>query len=197
MPFSTTKVDGVGTGLGLALVNGVVTEFGGAIEVASELGSGSTFTVFLPRSGDPVPSVAPESPLSTRGQHEHLLVVDDEPALVRLMTESLAELGYVPVGFTSSIEALAAFRAYPDRFDAVVTDERMPGLTGSALIRELRAIRPSVPILLLSGYLGDNIGAEALHAGADALLTKPLSTPDLAAALARVLAVRRVPPAAS
>ncbi len=123
-----------------------------------------------------------------------MLVVDDEPALVRLMTDKLAEMGYVPVGFTSSVEALAAFRAYPDRFDAVITDERMPVMSGSVLIRELRAIRASIPILLLSGYLGGVIAHRAVEAGADELLKKPLSTLDLTNALARLFASRRASP---
>ncbi|WP_218510192.1 PAS domain-containing protein [Variovorax sp. dw_308] len=185
--FFTTKDQGVGTGLGLAMVNNVVAELGGAIGVKSVLGSGSVFSVYVPRIGDVAPDVAVEAPLSSVGSHEQVLVIDDESALVSLMTVSLSELGYVPVGFTSSLDALAAFRAHPDRFDVVVTDERMPEMQGSALIRELRIIRPSVPIILLSGYVGGIIGQEAIDAGADELLKKPLSKQHLAAAIARVL----------
>ncbi|WP_218510199.1 PAS domain-containing sensor histidine kinase [Variovorax sp. dw_308] len=188
--FFTTRDDGVGTGLGLALVHGVIAEFGGSVHVESKIGAGSTFTVYLPRSGDAAPAAAVEAPASIVGCHEQILVVDDEPALMRLMVDSLSELGYVPVGFSSSIEALAAFRAYPHRFDAVITDERMPAMSGSMLIRELRSIRPAVPILLLSGYLGGNISHEAVAAGADELRKKPLSVRDLASVLARLLGPR-------
>ena len=108
------------------------------------------------------------------------------------MTDQLTESGYVPVGFTSSIEALAVFKAHADRFDAVVTDERMPRLSGAKLIRALREIRPDIPILLVSGYLGADIVSRALEAGADAVLRKPLSTLGLATAMQQVLRSRRV-----
>ena len=93
----------------------------------------------------------------------------------------------MPTGFTSSSAALAAFRADPGRFDAVITDERMPGMTGTALIRELRGIRREIPILLMSGYLGADVVRRAREAGADELLKKPVSASELAIGLARVL----------
>ena len=153
-PFFTTKEVGTGTGLGLSLVHGIVTELGGAIDVASTLGAGSTFTVYLPRAGDAAERAEDEEPALPRGDGQRVLVVDDEEPLVRLATRTLEELGYVPVGFTSSAAALAAFRADPQRFDAVITDERMPGMSGSALIREVRGIRGAIPIVLMSGYVG-------------------------------------------
>jgi CheY-like chemotaxis protein len=108
---------------------------------------------------------------------------------MRLATENLAEWGYVPVGFTSSLGALEAFRAHPERYDAVITDERMPGLTGSALLREIRAIRPAIPTMLVSGYVGTELASRARAAGADEVLKKPLSMRDLATGLARMLQV--------
>ncbi len=131
-----------------------------------------------------------------------MLVVDDEEPLVRLATETLERLGYAPTGFTSSSAALAAFRANPEGFDAVLTDERMPGLSGSALIREMRGIRGSIPVVLMSGYLGasgnsphenallDALGVVprvAVGVGADLVVKKPLSARDLAASMARAL----------
>jgi DNA-binding NtrC family response regulator len=116
-----------------------------------------------------------------RGEGQRVLVVDDEEPLVRLASETLERLGYAAVGFTSSIAALAAFRADPQRFDAVLTDERMPGLSGSALIREMRGIRDAIPVVLMSGYLGmDSVQA-------DVVVKKPLSARDLAASMARAL----------
>jgi CheY-like chemotaxis protein len=115
------------------------------------------------------------------------LLVDDEEPLLRLMTDTLSELGYLPVGFTSSVEALAAFEAHPDRFDAVITDERMPRLSGATLIRAVRKSRPTIPVLLVSGYLGEEVVGRARQAGADAVLRKPLSTPALANSLARAI----------
>ena len=186
-PFFTTKEVGTGTGLGLSLVHGIVTELGGAIDVASTAGAGSTFTVYLPRSGDALASSQEEEPELPRGDGQRVLVVDDEEPLVRLATRTLEELGYAPTGFTSSAAALAAFRADPQRFDALITDERMPGMSGSALIREVRGIRSRMPIVLMSGYVGGAIASSAREAGAEEVLKKPLSARDLAASLARVL----------
>jgi len=186
-PFFTTKEVGVGTGLGLSLVHGIVAEVGGAIDVMSRPGAGSAFTVYLPRAGDAPVADEDEVPALPRGNGEQVLIVDDEEALVRLTAETLAELGYVPVSFTSSVAALAALRAHPERFDAVITDERMPGMSGSELVREVRALRGAIPILLVSGYLGAAVVQSARDAGADALLNKPLSARELATSLAHVL----------
>ena len=186
-PFFTTKEVGTGTGLGLSLVHGIVAELGGAIDVASKPGAGSTFTVYLPRSGDAADSAQDQELALPRGEGQRVLVVDDEEMLVRLATRTLQELGYAPVGFTSSAAALAAFRADPQRFDALITDERMPGISGSALIREVRGIRDRIPIVLMSGFVGGALASRAREAGAEEVLKKPLSARDLAASLARVL----------
>jgi len=186
-PFFTTKEVGTGTGLGLSLVHGIATELGGAIDVASTPGTGSVFTVYLPRSGEAIEVDEREMPEMPRGDRQSVLIVDDEEPLVRLASETLAELGYVPVGFTSSRAALEAFRAEPERFDAVITDERMPGMTGSTLIRALRQIRREIPILLMSGYVGGAVASGAREAGANEVMKKPLSARELAASLARVL----------
>jgi CheY-like chemotaxis protein len=186
-PFFTTKEVGVGTGLGLSLVHGIVTEVGGAIDVATMPGAGSVFTVYLPHAGHIDDGPADEQPLLPRGDRQRVLVVDDEEPLVALATRTLDELGYRPVGFTSSAAALDAFRADPKRFDAVITDERMPGMSGSALIREMRSIRRSIPILLVSGYVGGMVAGRAYNEGANEVLKKPLSAHELATSLARVL----------
>jgi len=186
-PFFTTKDVGTGTGLGLSLVHGIVTELGGAIDVASTPGAGSTFTVYLPRSGDALAFSEKQQPELPRGDGQRVLIVDDEEPLVRLATRTLEELGYAPTGFTSSTAALAAFRADPQRFDALITDERMPGMSGSALIREVRCIRDRMPIVLMSGYVGGAIASNAREAGAEEVLKKPLSARELATSLARVL----------
>jgi CheY-like chemotaxis protein len=186
-PFFTTKDVNVGTGLGLSLVHGIVVEVGGAINVVSIPGAGSTFTVYLPRTGD-APDASPEDAgeLAPRGNGQRILVVDDEEPLVTLTTERLEDLGYRPVGFTSSAAAIEAFRVDPLGFDAVVTDERMPGMSGSALIREIRRMRHSIPILLVSGYLGGMVTSRAYNEGADEVLKKPVSERALALSLARV-----------
>jgi signal transduction histidine kinase/ActR/RegA family two-component response regulator len=186
-PFFTTKDVGTGTGLGLSLVHGIVTEIGGAIDVASTPGTGSTFTVYLPRSGNAPDSSDEEELEMPRGNGQRVLVVDDEEPLVQLATRTLEQLGYSPTGFTSSVAALAAFRADPQSFDAVITDERMPGLSGSTLIREVRGIRDRIPIVLMSGFIGGAVASRAREASAEEVLKKPLSARDLAASLAKVL----------
>jgi PAS domain S-box-containing protein len=186
-PFFTTKEVGVGSGLGLSLVHGIVTNVGGAIDVTTELGKGSTFTVYFPRCGDAPVQTAHDTPTLPRGEGQRVLVVEDEEALLRLATETLEELGYTPTGFTSSTAALAAFRADPQGFDAVLTDERMPGVTGSALIREVRRISSSIPIVLMSGFVGAAAALQARELGANDVLRKPLLARDLATSLAGVL----------
>jgi PAS domain S-box-containing protein len=184
-PFFTTKEVGTGTGLGLSLVHGIVTQLGGAIDVVSRIGTGSTFTVYLPRCGDVAEPIDEEDSVLPRGGGERVLIVDDEEPLVQIATRMLEDLGYAPIGFTSSSAALAAFRADPQRFNALITDERMPEMSGSALIREMRGMRSSLPVVLMSGYLG------AAQSEADAVLQKPLSSRDFAVSLAKVLASSR------
>jgi signal transduction histidine kinase len=186
-PFFTTKEVSVGNGLGLSLVHGIVMEAGGAIDVTTAVGAGSTFTVYLPRAGEASHELADAESAVPQGGGQRVLFVDDEEPLVALATETLEELGYTPVGFTSSMAALEAFRANPKGFDAVITDERMPGMSGSALIRAVRDIRRSVPIVLVSGNTGGIVTARAYNAGANEVLRKPLSAHELATSLARVL----------
>jgi len=186
-PFFTTKEVGVGTGLGLSLVHGIVTEVGGAIDVSSTPDQGSVFAVYLPRVGDASSDAKRGEQTMPQGDGQRVLFVDDEEPLVRLATETLEDLGYAPVGFTSSTTALEAFRADPKGFDAVITDERMPGMSGSALIEKVRSIRRSVPIVLVSGYVGGMVSTMAYNAGANEVLKKPLSARELAVSLARVL----------
>ena len=186
-PFFTTKEVGVGSGLGLSLVHGIVTSVGGAIEVATELGKGSAFTVYLRRSGDATEKSAEvEGPLP-RGRGQRVLVVDDEEPLVRLTSARLEHLGYSAVGFTSSANALQEFGANPGRFDAILTDERMPGITGSKVIEEVRRINASIPILLMSGFVSAAAAQKARELGANDVLKKPVLERELATSLARAL----------
>jgi signal transduction histidine kinase/ActR/RegA family two-component response regulator len=191
-PFFTTKAVGVGTGLGLSLVHGIVAELHGVIDVQSEPGRGSTFTVYLPWVGqvtaDPRERTAADAGDDLpRGDGQRVLLVDDEAALVALGEETLAALGYEPVGYTSSLAALQAFEADPQRFDAVLTDETMPQLTGSELAAAVRRLRPEVPVLMMSGYVSPALAARAQAAGVREVLAKPLVTRDIAQALAAAL----------
>jgi CheY-like chemotaxis protein len=186
-PFFTTKRVGVGTGLGLSLVHGIVTDLGGGIDVASVPGAGSSFTVWLPWSGR-VAAVALAEASIPRGDGQRILLVDDEVPLVHLGEEMLAALGYEPAGYASSVEALAAFAADPQGFDAVLSDETMPVLSGSQMALQIRRIRPDIPIVLMSGYVGANIAALARQSNVNELLPKPLVSRDIAKALARLFA---------
>jgi signal transduction histidine kinase/CheY-like chemotaxis protein len=186
-PFFTTKDVGEGTGLGLSLVHGIVTDLGGAIDVSTTPGIGTSFEIWLPiatETGKPVVETARDLP---RGHGETVMIVDDEPMLVALAEEMLAELGYEPVGFASSNAALEAFRAEPPRFDLVLTDEAMPDLVGTELAREIRCIRPDIPIILMSGHGGAPLANRARGIGVNEVLHKPLQRGDLAESFARNL----------
>src|SRR5262249_29380689 len=185
--YFTTKETGIGTGLGLSLVQGIVSEAGGTINVTSEPGVGATFTVYLPRSEDISEAAADLPDDAPHGNGERILVVDDEEPLVNLVADNLRELGYAPDGFTSSLSALEAFRARPTHYQALITDERMPGLTGTALVQAIRELGVGIPVLLVSAFVGDDVSSRARAAGVDEVLRKPLARRDLAHALARVL----------
>jgi PAS domain S-box-containing protein len=185
-PYFTTKGPGEGTGLGLAVVQGIVRSYAGAITVYSEPDLGAVFRVYLPRiEGDTLPETgrAEEMP----GGNERVLFVDDEKALVELGSEMLESLGYHVRGKTSSIEALEDFRSKPDAFDLVITDMTMPGLTGRKLAREIISIRPNMPIILCSGYseLIDEKLAE--ESGIREFVMKPYVLSILAKTIRRVL----------
>jgi signal transduction histidine kinase/CheY-like chemotaxis protein len=189
-PFFTTKPLGAGTGLGLSLVHGIVLDHGAALEIDSHPGAGTTFTVYLPLSDrDLVPE--PEPVAAPPGRGETILVVDDEERLVHLAEEVLAGLGYEPVGCTGAEQALRLFRAAPQRFDAVLTDAIMPQMSGTELLAEIGRIRPQLPGILVSGYGGPDLQAQAHAVGAQAILHKPLTTAELAHSLSTVLARAR------
>jgi PAS domain S-box-containing protein len=182
-PFFTTKPAGRGTGLGLALVHAVVTEHHGFIEVDSELGRGTTFNVWMPQVQ--AEEYADETLAElTMGHGQVILAVDDEPDVLHALEEMLASLGYEPVGFNSSREALEAVRQNPRRFDAVVSDEVMPELTGTQMSLELRKLNPTLPIVIASGYGGAGFETRALSAGVNRVLKKPYRMSDIGESLA-------------
>ena len=188
-PFFTTKEAGVGTGLGLSLVQGIGSDLGGAVDVESEPGRGSAFTVLLPRQGR-ASQTSPAFEELPRGSGQSILLVDDQETLVRVGEEIITGLGYEPVGFTSSSAALAAFRDDPQHFAVVLAEVRMPELTGAQLAREIRKLRADIPIVLMNGYGGTTLDAHALAAGATEVLPKPLGARDIAHCLASALPAR-------
>jgi PAS domain S-box-containing protein len=186
-PFFSTRGVGEGTGLGLSLVHGIVIDLEGAIDVTSAAGEGTTFEIWLPVTANIEERAVEVVREPARGRGETVMIVDDEGMLVALAEEMLAGLGYEPVGFHSSSAALQAFRANPQRFDLVLTDEAMPDLVGTELAREIRLIRPEVPIILMSGHGGAALANRAAAMGVNEVLHKPLQRADLAESLARAL----------
>jgi len=185
-PFFTTKGVGQGTGMGLAVVYGIVKSLNGDIIVKSRPGEGSTFRVFLPK----ITAVEkPETPPATEVPtgKERVLLVDDEETITELGTGMLERLGYTVTAVTSSSEALKLFSENPSRFDLVITDQTMPELTGRRLASELLKIRPDLPIILCTGH-SDSVNPEtAKAAGIKNFLMKPLVKRELAVAVRRAL----------
>jgi len=187
-PYFTTKEVGEGTGLGLAVVHGIVKSHEGAITVYSEPGKGSTFQVYFPRidraKGVEATQRAEPFPM---GKQECILFVDDEQPLADMGKQMLEHLGYRVAVRMSSIEALKLFQAQPKRFDLVITDMTMPNMTGDKLSRELMGIRPDIPIILCTGF-SERITAEKVQElGIREFAMKPLLMSDLAKTIRRVL----------
>lgn len=187
-PFFTTKGVGEGTGMGLAVVHGIVLSHGGVIHVESEPGYGATFKIYFPEmeAGSIQQEDHPLQQEIFMGRGNILFVEDEEP-LARLGEEAMRGLGYEVVVRTSSVEALEVFRADPSRFDVVVTDQTMPNITGEALARELLQLRPDVPIILCTGFSHAITPEQAKAIGIRAYLLKPLLIKDLGRALRDVL----------
>lgn len=185
-PFFTTKPIGEGSGMGMAVVHGIIMGHRGAIVVDSVVNKGTKIEVYLPTV--PIQVLEPlHDPKAIHNGKESILFVDDEETIVRLGKELLTQLGYTVEVHTSSIEALRTFNQDPHRFDLVITDQAMPGLTGEALSRELLRIRPDLPIILCTGF-SHVISAERAKAlGIQGYLMKPLAIRDLVPIIRHVL----------
>jgi PAS domain S-box-containing protein len=190
-PFFTTKPAGEGTGLGLAVVDGIVQGHGGVIKVDSHPGRGSAFHLYFPAAQGSAESAATPPPSAPRaGSGQRILFLDDEKALVMIAKAMLERLGYQVHGFTIAEQALAAFKTDPSAFDLLVTDYNMPGASGLDVAREMRRLRPDLPIALASGFVTDELRAQALALGIRELIYKPQTIEELASAVARALAQR-------
>jgi len=186
-PFFTTRSDRSGTGLGLAVVHGVMGEFGGAIDVQSTPQRGSQFTLYFPECAEAIAATThPPEPECARNGRQ-MMIVDDEPALVMLTEEIVRGLCYEPVGYSDPVAALAALREAPERFAAVITDEVMPKLCGTGFTKAVREFAPDLPVLLVSGYGGALLASRASAVGVNRVLSKPLQRAELERTLAELL----------
>ena len=191
-PFFTTKKVGKGTGLGLSVVYSIVQAHEAHIEVQSSPGQGSTFDIFFPEINVQIlpETVAAQSAKPAQGNGRHVLFVDDEQGLVRMMKRLLEGKGFRFSGYDDPRMALEAVRANPDQFDLVVTDHNMPYLSGLELAQAVLAIRANLPVILASGYITEDLRAKAVTAGVCELIYKPNTVDDLCEAVARFAKVR-------
>ncbi len=185
-PYFTTKDVGEGTGMGLAVVNGIVQKYAGGIEIDSAPGKGTSVTVYLPLS-DQEPEEEVQAVESLPTGTERILFVDDEEGLVRAYSQALKSLGYDVVPCTNPMKALEIFKKEPENFDLVITDMTMPEMTGDKLTKALNSIRPNTPIVLCSGFSNLISQDEARALGIMAFSAKPLVKKDLAKIVRQVL----------
>ncbi len=185
-PFFTTKGPGEGTGMGLAMVYGIVADHGGAVLVDSVLGQGAEFCTFLPRVEGVLQEDATYSS-RVRGGTERLLVVDDEQPVRRFCERALGQLGYAVKTEERPQAALDAIKIDPDAFDLVIADYQMPDINGLTLARRIRKIRPNLPVVLFTGFSENVSEAEARNAGIHEIVSKPVVVSQLAETLRRAL----------
>ena len=189
-PYFTTKPVGAGSGLGLSVVHGIAAGLGGAVTLESAPGEGTRVEVWLPRLADPAPPPQPARGAAPAAVHRRVLLVDDDPPVARAVRRMLETLGYE---VTTEVTAEAAFERFheaPDAFDLVLTDQTLPRMGGDELTLALLAVRPSLPVLICTGYSARLDEAAARAIGARALLAKPLDRRQLGEALAAALADR-------
>jgi len=188
-PYFTTKPKGEGTGLGLAIVNGIIREHKGYIQMNSKTGKGSVVVFYLPAAdicsediGETINNTA-----DSKG-NEHILIADDEPAIVRLIKVILGRMGYTVTAKFGSKEALEEFMQYPDKFDLIISDMMMPFMTGIELTEKIREIRPDIPVILCTGFSDGKIPDEKISAlGIREIVPKPVQRKELAEAVRRAM----------
>jgi PAS domain S-box-containing protein len=186
-PFFTTKGPGEGTGMGLAVVHGIVKAHGGFITVESEVGLGTVFQVYFPTVPGEIGREEPSDEMPISIGLEKLLFLDDEKALVDIAGKALRRLGYDIVTMDDSLKALQLVKDDPDHFDLVITDQTMPKMTGLELASEIKKKNPRLPVIVCTGYSQGVNQDDALEKGVAALLMKPVSIRELSATVRRVL----------
>ena len=186
-PFFTTKGKAKGTGMGLSVVHGIVKSMGGSIQVYSKPGQGSEFKAYFPVEKNVPKKHKPKDKGPVRGGTERILLVDDEEAIAALVKQMLERMGYQVTSCNSSIDALETFHTNPDKFDLVITDATMPGMTGNQLSKKITRIRPDIPVLLCTGFSEHMSDENAISMGIKGFLLKPVEINDLALKIHEVL----------
>ncbi len=186
-PFFTTKEPGEGTGMGLAVVHGIIQSHNGHISVYSKVGDGTTFSILLPITFDVIHKEETEAKAIPRGT-ERILLVEDDASLMEAEKDLLKELGYKVTAVRSSVEALEMFRTLSDRFDIVITDYMMPRMTGVQLSHKIQAIQPDIPIILCTGYSEVISQQKAAEMGIGDVIMKPIDLGHIADSIRRLLA---------
>ena len=187
-PFFTTKPEGRGTGLGLATVYGIVRQASGSISIESAPGAGTTVRIWLPRIAEPAEAAHAEPGVRAPvpGGTETVLLVEDDPAIRAYAARALGGLGYTVLEAASGTDALGLATAHAETIDLLVTDIVMPGMQGTELARRLAAIRPSLPVLYMSGFTDGALGAADLPADVS-FLAKPFTIESFARAVRSAL----------
>jgi signal transduction histidine kinase/ActR/RegA family two-component response regulator len=186
-PYFTTKEKSRGTGMGLAMVHGIITRQGGRVTVESQVGSGTTFRVFLPISQQATPLKHIVSATEIVRGEGRILLVDDEEQVVNVTGQMLVSLGYQVTGRTSAMEAFELFAGSNHDFDLLITDLTMPDLTGIELSARLKAIRPDLPVILFTGYSEQFSKEAAVHAGVSRYCTKPFALRELSSVVHQLI----------
>jgi len=186
-PFFTTKPVGKGTGLGLAVVHGIVASHNGIITVESQIGQGTTFTLYFPAQAQAESLTAAAASAVPLGRGQKILVLDDEVALTSMLQKTLRRMDYQVTTSNSGGEAIRLVRENPAQFDLVITDLTMPEINGLEVARQLHALRPELPVILMSGYSVSADADSRREAGICESLQKPVSMSALAETVQRVL----------
>ncbi|MBT8340412.1 MAG: transporter substrate-binding domain-containing protein [Desulfatitalea sp.] len=190
-PYFTTKDQGKGTGLGLAVVYGIVKKYDGDIQVYSKPGHGTTFKVYLPLTEADTEWVITKEDEQIITEKKRILLVDDEESIVILESKMLERLGHQVVSRTSSVQALETFNSAPEAFDLVITDMAMPAMRGDQLARNILSVKPELPIILCTGFKEPMTEKMASDIGIKGLLTKPVLKTDMVKIINEVLSKKK------